>query len=120
MWRITERYRTQVRNKIVIEARPPSGGNWANVVGAQVAITQPLTGPTKTIPVADTGAFSVGEWVTLRADVTAEFIEDLNMTDFWGSPSNHSSLGGPLFYRQINICPIEISSCSRSSSPTVI
>ncbi len=93
---------TRMRGKSVVLVRPPSGGNWTTVVGnSDVAITHPLTGPTRIIPVADTSAFSEGDWVTLRADVTEAFIDDLNMSHIWDSREKRDSLGGPVFYRQI-------------------
>ncbi|MCC5843511.1 MAG: DNRLRE domain-containing protein [Verrucomicrobia bacterium] len=93
---------TSMRGKSVVRVQPPSNGNWSTVAGSSSrAITQPLTGPTRMIPVADTSPFSEGDWVTLRADVTEVFIEDLNMSHIWDTQEKRNSLGGPFFYRQI-------------------
>ena len=92
---------TSMRSRAVITVRPLSGSNWRTSIGRAVSITADLDGPVETIPVADASPFSVGEWVVLRADATADFIADLNMSDLWGGSSAANSLGGPLFYRRI-------------------
>ncbi len=93
--------RTDMRGRAVLAVRAPGGGNWRTETGPPVPLTADLPGPATRIPVADASAFSVGEWVVLRADATPEYMADLNMTDLWGSPEARNALGGPLFYREI-------------------
>ncbi|MFO7725169.1 MAG: DNRLRE domain-containing protein [Oceanipulchritudo sp.] len=92
---------TAMRSRAVITVRPPAGSNWRTATGPAVSITADLEGPALTIPVADAAPFSVDQWVVLRADATAAYIADLNMTDLWEGAHAASSLGGPLFYRRI-------------------
>lgn len=88
---------TEMRSKRLIEATGPSPyWTWNN--GTAYPITADLPGPAMTIPVADVSPFSVGDWILIRTDVTADWINEHNEPGWLG---HESSLGGLCYYRQV-------------------
>lgn len=87
---------SNVRGTNVINIRPLSGGDWSSSGTNTVLITSDLPEPTQYIPVSSISGYKVGDWVIIRSDVTAGFMQEHQMTGMWGT-----SMAGPMFYRMI-------------------
>lgn len=100
----------EMRQAQAILVAPAGGSNWLTARSQPVPLTEDYTGPTKTIRVANTGDFSVGQWIAVQNrftdQVNAEgsFVEDVNMQLSSPNPSwlgLGESLGGTIDYRMI-------------------
>ncbi|TVR14511.1 MAG: hypothetical protein EA401_04415 [Planctomycetota bacterium] len=91
----------EMRERSVLLVSPPEDIDWLPKHPESVSITADLRHPSQEIPVAQTARFQVGDWVLLRADLSPALVDDLGMSDHWGSEEARLFLGGPLFYRQI-------------------
>lgn len=74
------------------------GGGFQAVAGTETAIRADLLEPTVTIPVHDSSAFQVGDWVTISNRYTADFIAEHDMADWWATYIGNE---GITFYRQV-------------------
>jgi hypothetical protein len=95
-------YKMRRKHIISVQSNGPEGNaNWGTKPegSPEVLITHDLLSPTTTVHVADVAGFAVGDWITLRADASDEFIAEHNMTDLWGGKG--AGLGGVMFHRQI-------------------
>jgi hypothetical protein len=86
---------TRMRDKTVLAAQPPET---AFPSAPPILITRNLRGPTRILPVANTAAFAVNDWVVVRADITDAWVEEHNEPEWLGHGTH---LVGPVYLRQI-------------------
>ena len=59
--------------------------SWDTPAGAQAQVTADLPRPTKIIPLDNAGAFSKGDLVMIKADITDEFRQEYNVGEHWNN-----------------------------------
>lgn len=88
---------TDMRSKRLINVTGPSPF-WSWNSGTSWAIASDLLGPAIEIPMEDVSPFSVGDWILIRTDVTADWVNEHNEPDWLG---HESTIGGLRYYRQV-------------------
>ncbi|WP_448901738.1 galactose-binding domain-containing protein [Eubacterium sp.] len=94
-------YAENMRYSQVINVSP-NGGTWNNADdGNYYSLSQdiPKT-PTNKIHLSNVGNLKVGDWVIIRSDRTAAWINEHQMPGFWSASVNPTTMG-TTFYRQI-------------------
>lgn len=86
------------KHVIRVEGLTSAGHLYTNSSTPSTPITQDLMGPTTVIPVANPGLFSVGNWVTIRADVTDDWALEHGEIAWIGQGS---TLGGFAYRRRV-------------------
>ena len=86
-----------MRSKKVIQVTG-SSPYWGWNSGTAYSITADLAGPTLEIPVSEVSPFSVGDWIVIRTDVTAAWINEHKEPLWLGY---EASLGGLRYYRRV-------------------
>lgn len=89
---------TAMRSKAVIRVSPSVGGTWTSIPASKVLVTRDLPSPTRTIPVASTSGFKVGDWVIVRQKMTESWIAEHKETDWAGMASKFT---GVVYCRRI-------------------
>ncbi len=89
---------TSMRSKAVIRVSPTVGGSWTFVPSSKVLVTRDLPSPTRTIPVASTASFKVGDWVIVRQKMSAAWIVEHKEPDWAGMASKFT---GVVYCRRI-------------------
>lgn len=87
----------QMRSKRVVEFAGPTP-YWGWNSGTAYTITEDLLTPGFRVPLADVSAFSVGDWVVIRMDVTTDWVNEHNEPGWLGF---EASLGGLRYSRQV-------------------
>ncbi|MCC5833106.1 MAG: hypothetical protein JJU20_00075 [Opitutales bacterium] len=85
----------QMRSREVIRVEGPEQESFFVDREPTVPIRRDLMGPTRSIPVVDTAAFSVGDRVVLRTDTTEEWVAEHNEPDWSGHTQLMSGLAYP-------------------------
>jgi len=88
-----------MREKHLLLVEGPSNSAWTSRGSASVAISEDLLSPTTLVPVSSTAAFSVGDFVMLRAEPGDAWALDHLEPDWAGAPAN--SFGRLLYPRQV-------------------
>jgi hypothetical protein len=88
---------TVSRLKTVLMVQPDKAAWWFPNKGGTAA-TADLPVPTRDVPVEDASPFKVGDLVTLKTDLTQDFIDQVGMTGKW-TPKNN--LKGVTFVRRV-------------------
>ena len=94
-------YAENMRYSQVINVSP-NGGTWNSADdGNYYSLSQdiPKT-PTNKIYLSNVGNLKVGDWVIIRSDRTAAWINEHQMSGFWSASVNPTTMG-TTFYRQI-------------------
>ncbi len=89
---------TSMRSKAVIKVSPSVGGTWTSIPSSKVLVTRDLPSPTRTIPVASTAAFKVGDWVIVRQKMSEAWIAEHKEPDWAGMASKFT---GVVYCRRI-------------------
>jgi Endopolygalacturonase len=90
-----------MRNKSVILVRPDNMSSSYWYAGTNsTPLTADLTSPTTQIPVQNAGAYSVGDLIVIRNDLTSGFIADIGMT----GKSGWLSSGDSYYGRMLTFC----------------
>ncbi|MCC5829558.1 MAG: hypothetical protein JJU36_08925 [Phycisphaeraceae bacterium] len=87
-----------MRSSAIISVAGPADANWRNPRAPSTPITRDLMGPTRRVPVAETGLFEVGGYVVVLADVTPEWVREHHEPEWLG---HEARLGGPAYYRRV-------------------
>ncbi|MDR6879896.1 glycosyl hydrolase family 28-related protein [Bacillus sp. 3255] len=87
---------TSMRNKSVIRMAPLASGDWFTPVNTPTALRSDVHAMSTAIPVNSVSGYALNEFVIVRSDATAAFIDEHGMTGKWDA-----SLKGPTFYRKI-------------------
>jgi len=90
---------TNMRGKSIILVEAAAALDW-RASGASSALSSDLNGPATVIPVANPASFTVGDWVSVRNDITDAWVNEHGETDWLGQGSD-SELGGLAYLRQI-------------------
>lgn len=88
----------QMRGKAIISVSAPATASWRQEQAPVIPIVQDLPSPTRTLPVADSSHFKVGDTIIIRADPTSEWIEE-HREDGWLGHGDR--LGSMLYLRRI-------------------
>lgn len=80
----------------------PNGGTWNSADdGKTYYLSQDIPStPTTTIHVNDVSNFKAGDWVIIRGNRTADWINEHSMSGFWSASVNPTTMG-TTFYRKI-------------------
>ncbi|MFR8739073.1 MAG: carbohydrate-binding protein [Eubacterium sp.] len=80
----------------------PNSGTWNSADdGKTYYLSQDIPStPTTTIHVNDVSNFKAGDWVIIRSDRTADWINEHSMSGFWSASVNTTTMG-TTFYRKI-------------------
>lgn len=89
---------TVMRSKAVVLLRPSVDVWWYGGTNGTL-ITQDLMTPTKVLPVASVSGYAVGDYVSVRTELTQAFIDEHGMTGKW--TVNHPSIRGVTLARRI-------------------
>lgn len=89
---------TEMRSKQVIYVQGPSQASFIANNATSSPVTADLLGPTHHIPVTNANLFSPGDWVTVRADTTDDWINEHGVNNWLGYGS---TLGGLAYRRQV-------------------
>ncbi len=87
---------SNVRGMAIINVKPGPASGWTGKGSTAIYLSQDLAAPTDIIPLSSVKDFEVGDWIVLRSDVTADFIDEHQMNELWGTGMN-----GTIFYRYI-------------------
>lgn len=77
-----------------------SDGDWNQEHSPAVPVSRDLMGPTRVIPVEETGGFSPGDWVVIRTTATKAWADE-HREPGWRDHVGGGSLRGLAYYRQI-------------------
>ncbi|HYG22452.1 MAG TPA: DNRLRE domain-containing protein [Verrucomicrobiae bacterium] len=89
---------TNMRGKSILLINGPSGAGFYATGNPPVPLSRDLLGPTTMIPMASTAGFAAGQWITLRADATDDWVTEHSETSWLGYAN---SLRGIAYFRQI-------------------
>lgn len=80
----------------------PNSGTWNSADdGKTYYLSQDIPStPTTTIHVNDVSNFKAGDWVIIRSDRTADWVNEHSMSGFWSASVNTTTMG-TTFYRKI-------------------
>ena len=87
----------KMRSKVILYARPAASASWTSPSGAEYYLSANAPNGTNEVQVATTSAFKKGDLVVVRADATATWVMEHNMSGTWSASNVH----GPMFLRRV-------------------
>ncbi len=87
-----------MRSKVIVQVSPATGSSWSAVAASKSLVTGDLPSPTRTIPVANTSLFKVGDWVIVRQKMSEAWIAEHKETGWTGYANQFT---GMVYCRQI-------------------
>jgi len=88
---------TMMRGRSVVRITPSQTASWWYDDGDEVVLSTDADNRATTVELADASAYAVGDWIVLRADATAAWVAEHNMTGLWDA----SLVRGPMALRKI-------------------